>query len=243
MRAASLVVLVTIALPLVLGQFWSYQLGLYALYAIGRDRHRPVLGPGGIFAARPGDVLWPRRPICPALPLSPFVNIRSLQSCFAVCRAGFAGFWRICIGARRVPAPGESGAYFSMITLALTLLAFQIATSWNSVTGGFDGLKGIPGLPGLDDFSDVYYVSAAVLLRGAGDWPAGSTPRRSAMLWRALAQNERRLQPLRLRHQPAQIVRLRRQRDHGGHSRRDLCARSRASSRRRSSASACRPIS
>ena len=33
MRAASLVVLVTIALPLVLGQFWSYQLGLYALYA------------------------------------------------------------------------------------------------------------------------------------------------------------------------------------------------------------------
>ena len=39
-----------------------------------------------------------------------------------------------------------------MITLALALLAFQIATSWNSVTGGFNGLKGIPGLPGLDDY-------------------------------------------------------------------------------------------
>ena len=33
MRAASLVVLVAIVLPLVLGQFWAYQLGLYALYA------------------------------------------------------------------------------------------------------------------------------------------------------------------------------------------------------------------
>ena len=40
----------------------------------------------------------------------------------------------------------------------------QIATSWNSVTGGFNGLKGIPGLPGLDDISDVYYVAASVLL-------------------------------------------------------------------------------
>ena len=34
MRAASLVVLVTIVLPLVLGQFWAYQLGLYGLYAV-----------------------------------------------------------------------------------------------------------------------------------------------------------------------------------------------------------------
>jgi branched-chain amino acid transport system permease protein len=87
---------------------------------------------------------------------------------------------------------GESGAYFSMITLALALLAFQIATSWNSVTGGFNGLKGIPGLPGLDDISDVYYVAASVLLAllAFGAWlynaPIG-------VLWRALAQNERRL--------------------------------------------------
>ena len=33
MRAASLVVVIVIVLPLVLGQFWAYQLGLYALYA------------------------------------------------------------------------------------------------------------------------------------------------------------------------------------------------------------------
>jgi branched-chain amino acid transport system permease protein len=79
-----------------------------------------------------------------------------------------------------------------MITLALALLSFQIATSWNSVTGGFNGFKGIPGLPGLDDISDVYYVAASVLLAllAFGAWlynaPIG-------VLWRALAQNERRL--------------------------------------------------
>ncbi len=33
MRAASIVVLIAIALPFLLGQFWAYQLGLYALYA------------------------------------------------------------------------------------------------------------------------------------------------------------------------------------------------------------------
>ena len=104
-----------------------------------------------------------------------------------------AGLLAYLIGVVVFRRPDQSGAYFSMITLALCLLAFQIATSWNSVTGGFNGLKGIPGIPGLDDFSDVYYVSAAILLAvlAFGGWlyiaPIG-------VLWRALAQNERRLQ-------------------------------------------------
>ena len=33
MRTASLIVLIAIALPFLLGPFWAYQLGLYALYA------------------------------------------------------------------------------------------------------------------------------------------------------------------------------------------------------------------
>ena len=43
-----------------------------------------------------------------------------------------------------------------MITLALALLACQIANNWESVTGGFNGLKGIPGLPGLDSYTAAY---------------------------------------------------------------------------------------
>lgn len=39
---------------------------------------------------------------------------------------------------------GVRGAYFTIVTLALTLIASQIAIGWSSVTGGDSGLIGIP---------------------------------------------------------------------------------------------------
>jgi branched-chain amino acid transport system permease protein len=192
LRTASFVVLIAILLPLGLGQFWSYQLGLYALYATaavglglcwGQSGFLP-LGQAlffGLAAYLSGLAFIVFRGV-PAIAVAamPFIAMVSGGLAYAI---GFVVFHR----------PSESGAYFSMITLALSLLAFQIATTWNSVTGGFNGLKGIPGLPGLDDISDVYYVSAAALLAvlALAGWlfkaPIG-------VLWRALAQNERRLQ-------------------------------------------------
>jgi branched-chain amino acid transport system permease protein len=192
LRAASVVVLIVIALPLLLGQFWAYQLGLYALYAAAAVGvglcwgHAGFLPLGqalffGLAAYLSGFAFIAfQNHLLIAVLLLPFAALASGLLAYAI---GFIVFRRT----------GESGAYFSMITLALSLLAFQIATSWNSVTGGFDGLKGIPGLPGLDDLSDIYYVSAAVLLvvLALAGWlyaaPIG-------VLWRALAQNERRLQ-------------------------------------------------
>ncbi len=194
MRAASLVVIVAIVLPFALGGFWSYQLGLYALYAAAAVGVGLCWGQAGFlplgqalffgFAAYLSGfafITFESRPIVAVLLIPPIALASGLLA---------YGIGRIVF--RR---PGESGAYFSMITLALTLLAFQIATSWNSVTGGFDGLKGIPGLPGLDDFSDVYPVAVGILLAvlALGWWllaaPVGT-------LWRALAQNERRLRLL-----------------------------------------------
>jgi branched-chain amino acid transport system permease protein len=185
-------VLVAIMLPLGLGQFWAYQLGLYALYATAAVGLGLCWGQGGflplgqalffgVAAYLSGLVFIAFRGVpAIAVVVMPFIAIVSGGLAYAI---GFVVFRR----------PGESGAYFSMITLALSLLAFQIATSWNALTGGFNGLKGIPGLPGLDDISDVYYVSAAALLAvlALAGWlfnaPIG-------VLWRALAQNERRLQ-------------------------------------------------
>jgi branched-chain amino acid transport system permease protein len=102
------------------------------------------------------------------------------------------GVLAYCIGRLVFRSRGESGPYFSMITLALSLLAFQLANGWNDVTGGFNGLKGIPGLPGLDDISATYYISAAALIlaAGIGFWCIGSP---IGVLWRAIAQNERRV--------------------------------------------------
>ena len=192
MRAASIVVLIAIVLPLVLGQFWSYQLGLYALYAAAAVGVGLCWGQAGFLplgqALFFGLAAYLSGLAFIALADHPLIAVLTLP--IAAVASGLLAYG---IGALVFRRPGESGAYFSMITLALSLLGFQIATSWNSVTGGFDGLKGIPGLPGLDDLSDVYYVSAAILLAvlALAGWlyaaPIG-------VLWRALAQNERRLQ-------------------------------------------------
>ena len=191
MRAASLaLVALIVLLPFGLSDYRAYQLALYFLYAAaatgiglcwGRTGFLP-LGQAMFFGLAAylagltliwlGDSIW----VFVLLPLA----------------AAAAGLVAYGIGLLVFRRQGESGPYFSMITLALSLLAFQLATSWNEVTGGFNGLKGIPGLPGLDDFSAAYYVSATALLivLGLGSWlyaaPIG-------VLWRALAQNERRV--------------------------------------------------
>jgi branched-chain amino acid transport system permease protein len=191
LRAASVVVLIAIALPFLLGQFWAYQLGLYALYAAAAVGVGLCWGQAGFLplgqALFFGLAAYISGLAFIAFQDSPIVSVLTLPLAAIV-----SGLLAYLIGIVIFRRSGESGAYFSMITLALALLAFQVATSWNSVTGGFNGLKGIPGLPGLDDISDVYYVAASVLLAllAFGAWlynaPIG-------VLWRALAQNERRL--------------------------------------------------
>jgi branched-chain amino acid transport system permease protein len=191
LRVASIVVLIAIALPFLLGQFWAYQLGLYALYAAAAVGVGLCWGQAGFLplgqALFFGLAAYLAGLAFIAFQDSPIVAVLALPVAAIV-----SGVLAYLIGIVIFRRSGESGAYFSMITLALALLAFQIATSWNSVTGGFNGLKGIPGLPGLDDISDVYYVAASALLAvlAFGAWlynaPIG-------VLWRALAQNERRL--------------------------------------------------
>ena len=188
-HSAGLVV-VLVLLPFGLGEFAAYQLALYFLYAIaalgvglcwGRAGFLPLgqamfVGIGGYLA---GLALIHFKGSALLLLLLPLA---------ALLPGGLAfGLGLILFRGRR-----ETGPYFALITLALSLLAFQIANGWNSVTGGFNGLKGIPGLPGLDDLSHAYWISAAALAIAiiGTSWllraPLG-------VLWRAIAQNERRV--------------------------------------------------
>jgi ABC-type branched-subunit amino acid transport system permease subunit/ABC-type uncharacterized transport system ATPase subunit len=187
-RAAFLVVLAV--LPFVLGDFLAYQLALYFLYAIA------TLGIG---------LTWGQAGFLP-LGQAMFVGIAAYFSGHIMRQFGdslllvvllplaalIPGLIAYGIGLLLFRGRRESGPYFAMITLALTLLVFQIATNWNSVTGGFNGLKDIPGLPGMDDITDAYPVAAVALFVAvmAVAWlveaPLG-------VLWRALAQNERRV--------------------------------------------------
>jgi branched-chain amino acid transport system permease protein len=117
---------------------------------------------------------------------SPLAYLTIPAACLAVALFGF--LFAVTIFRGR----SEQGPSFSLITLALTLAAFQIATTWSSVTGGFNGLRNIPGLPGLDGFLDLYYPIAVVLVFAIAtvDYlvraPIGA-------VWRAVADNERRL--------------------------------------------------
>jgi len=189
-RAAGVAVVALLLLPLVAGEFWAYQMSLLYLYAIA------ALGVG---------LCWGRAGFLPLgqglfFGLSAYLSGLALiafdQSAWLLLLLPLAalasGALALLIGTLVFRRRGESGPYFSMITLALALLAGQMANNWESVTGGFNGLKGIPGLPGLDSFIAAYYVAAValVLACAAVVWlyraPLG-------VLWAALAHNERRV--------------------------------------------------
>ena len=190
MGRASVAIAALMVLPFAVGDFWAYQLGLLYLYAIaalglglcwGRAGFLP-LGQGlffGFSAYLSGLALI-------AFDQSPWLLVLVPLAAIA------SGLLAFLIGTLVFRRRGESGPYFSMITLALSLLAFQLANNWESVTGGFNGLKGIPGLPGLDSYTGAYYVAAIALVLSSGmvAWlyraPLG-------VLWAALAHNERRV--------------------------------------------------
>jgi branched-chain amino acid transport system permease protein len=142
--APVLAVAAILLLPLAVGDFWAYQLGLFYLYAIA------ALGIG---------VCWGRAGFLP-LGQGLFFGVAAYLSGLALIAfdgslwlivliplaAIASGVLAFVIGVLVFRRRGESGPYFSMITLALSLLAYQLANNWESVTGGFNGQKGIPSL-------------------------------------------------------------------------------------------------
>ena len=174
------------------GDFWAYQLGLLYLYAIA------ALGVG---------LCWGRAGFLP-LGQGLFFGLAAYLSGLALIAferqrvaAAAAAARRLRLGPARLrdrrrwcfAARGESGPYFSMITLALALLAYQVANNWESVTGGFNGLKGIPGLPGLDSYTAAYDVAARRSRSPCWRSPRWLYRAPLGVLWAALAHNERRV--------------------------------------------------
>lgn len=188
---ANLVTLVALlVLPFAVGDYWTYQLGLYYLYAMvavglglcwGQAGFLP-LGQAMFF----GISAYLSALLLKAMPGSYLIYL------FLPFVALASGVLALLIGLMVFRRDGGSGPFFSLITLALSMLAFQIASNWNSVTGGFNGLAGIPGLPGIEDFRANYYLAAValVVVLALASWlyraPLG-------VVWRAIAQNERRV--------------------------------------------------
>ena len=185
-----LILVVLVLVPVFVGEFWAYQLGLYFLYAMAAMGVGLAWGQAGILPLGQGMFVALAAYLAAygllGFGASPLAYLIIPVACIAVALVGFAFAVTIFRGR------SEQGPSFSLITLALTLAAFQVATTWSSVTGGFNGLRNIPGLPGLDGFLDLYYLIAVVLALAiaAVDYlvraPIGA-------LWRAVADNERRL--------------------------------------------------
>lgn len=182
---------VLMLVPLIGGEFRAYQIGLYLLYGLAAQGITLAWGRAGLLplgqalffgAAAYGSGLVLKA--AEARPLWwlawPLVVLGPAAVAYVMARLLFA---------RR----SESGPYFSLITLALVMLGFQVANQWTSVTGGFNGLGNVPELPGLDRYGSMYWLIAAlVLLVTATCVALRHSP--LGLLWAAVAQNEGRLQ-------------------------------------------------
>src|SRR3954470_22204969 len=178
-------------LPLVIGDFWSYQLALLFLYAIAALGVGLCWGRAGFLPLGQG-LFFGLAAYLSGLALIRFEETPWLLPLLIALAAIASGLLAFAIGTLVFRRRGESGPYFSMITLALSLLGYQVANNWESVTGGFNGLKGIPGLPGLDSYTAAYCVAAvALVLSTLGTAWLYRAP--LGVLWAALAHNERRV--------------------------------------------------
>ncbi|WP_420583524.1 ABC transporter permease subunit [Ruegeria sp.] len=179
-----------LVLPYVIDSFLAYTLALYMLYAVACLGVGLSWGQAGLLSLGQGLFVGLGGYLSGlsliALDQSWFVYLLLLL-CALIPGALGVGIGLLIFRVRTL-----NGAFFALITLGLVLLASLIATSWNSVTGGFNGLLGVPGLPGLSGFEYAYPIAAtalffAILLVA---WLM-ATP--LGVLWRAVALDERRL--------------------------------------------------
>ena len=192
MRTSLTVFFGLLLVPFVWSSFTAYELGLYLLYGMvgqgialcwGRAGFLPLgqalfFGLGAYLAGAGlkslGGDSWLLVPVLAGACLIP---------------ALLAGAVGVLVFHRQV----GSGPYFSLITLALAMLGFQLANSMVEVTGGFNGMTGIPELAGIDPFGHFYYVIVAALaVTTATIGYFSRSP--FGQLLAAVAQNEERLQ-------------------------------------------------
>jgi branched-chain amino acid transport system permease protein len=191
--AAAALAAALVALPVAGNDFLAYQVALFLIYGIATQGvalcwgqlgflplgHALFFGLGAYIAggtAKAGlaqPLWWLAFPLALLLPA---------LLAWMVARLVFA---------RRM----RSGPYFSLITLAMTMLGFLAAQQWTGLTGGFNGMGDIPEPPGLERFSTLYWLVAAAAVASTAALGV-LVGRPLGVLWRAIAQNEERLQLL-----------------------------------------------
>lgn len=192
-KSAAFLAAVLVALPFASSEFVAYQIALFLIYGIaaqgvalcwGRLGFLPLghalffgLGAylfGGMLKGADSN---------PALYLAlPLAVVAPALLAYVIARLVFA-------------RSSRSGPYFSLITLALTMLGFLAAQQWSGLTGGFNGMTDIPDIPGTARYETLYWLVAAVAVISTLVL-AMLAARPIGVIWVAVAQNEERLQLL-----------------------------------------------
>ncbi|MDP9877415.1 branched-chain amino acid transport system permease protein [Variovorax boronicumulans] len=192
-KSAAFLAAVLVALPFASSEFVAYQIALFLIYGIaaqgvalcwGRLGFLP-LGHAlffGLGAYLFGGMLKGAESN-PALYLAlPVAVVAPALLAYVIARLVFA-------------RSSRSGPYFSLITLALTMLGFLAAQQWSGLTGGFNGMANIPDIPGTSRYETLYWLVAAVAVVSTLVL-AMLAARPIGVIWEAVAQNEERLQLL-----------------------------------------------
>ncbi len=156
---ASLLLAVLLLIPELFGDFMAYQIGLYLIYGIAAQGIGFLWGKTGVLPLGQ-SLFFGVAAYATAITLRAdgnlFVNL-ALAAIVLILIAGVAFVLATLVFRGR----NESGPYFSLITLALVMIAEQIAGTATSLTGGFNGMSGFNSLGNLDPFGGFYYVIVA----------------------------------------------------------------------------------
>lgn len=182
---------VLLLVPQLFGSFVAYQIGLFLIYGIVAQGIGYLWGRTGILPLGQAAFFGVSAYACAHILTS--INglgwqVASLIVVVIVITIIAFGFATIVFKSR-----SDSGPYFSLITLALAMIAEQISGTAVGITGGFNGISGFTPIGDLDQFGSLYYVIAifavlsTALLVSLDRMPAG-------LVARAVADNEPRLQ-------------------------------------------------
>lgn len=190
--APSLLLLIgLLAIPLLGSEFVAYQIALFLIYGM---------------ATQGVGLCWGRLGFLP-LGHALFFGLGAYIAGASLKAASINALWWLAVplgvilptvlawGLARLvfSRSSRSGPYFSLITLAMTILGSLAAQQWSSVTGGFNGMGDIPELPGMDRYADMYWLVAAMAFLSTTGLTI-LTRRPLGVIWSAIAQNEDRLQ-------------------------------------------------
>lgn len=189
----SLLATVLLLIPELFGEFTAYQIGLYLIYGIAAQGIGFLWGKIGVLPL--GQALF--------FGIAAYVTGATLRGerhlaldlLLAAVVLAVLALFAYTLAAMIFRGRNESGPFFSLITLALVMIAEQIAGTATVLTGGFNGLSGFDSIGGLDPFGGFYYVIvAAVVLVSAVLFTLNRLPVNLVAL--AVADNEPRLQLL-----------------------------------------------